>query len=88
MTTPRSVVPRCSARRFAIAPWLLGLTGYVYCTVAVATTAIFAALALIVATRTTAVDDPMTPEKRLFKYSILYLFVIFGALVADRWMLS
>ena len=27
----------------------------------------------------------MTPEKRLFSYSILYLFVVFGALVADRW---
>ncbi|WP_445190853.1 heme o synthase [Sphingomonas sp. Tas61C01] len=72
----------------AIAPWPLGLTGYVYGAVAVATTAIFAALALVVATRTTATDDLMTPEKRLFKYSILYLFVIFGALVADRWMLS
>ena len=29
----------------------------------------------------------MMPEKRLFSYSILYLFVMFGALVADRWML-
>ena len=28
----------------------------------------------------------MAPEKRLFKYSILYLFIIFGALVADRWL--
>ena len=28
----------------------------------------------------------MKPEKRLFAYSILYLFVIFGALVADRWL--
>jgi protoheme IX farnesyltransferase len=72
----------------AIAPWPLGLTGYVYGAVAVATTAIFAALALVVAIRTTVADDAMTPEKRLFKYSILYLFVIFGALVADRWMLS
>ena len=72
----------------AIAPWPLGLTGYIYGAVAVVTTAIFAALALVVATRTTAADDAMTPEKRLFKYSILYLFVIFGALVADRWMLS
>ena len=72
----------------AIAPWPLGLTGYVYGVVAVVTTAVFAGLALVVATRTTADGDAMTPEKRLFKYSILYLFVIFGALVADRWMLS
>ena len=28
----------------------------------------------------------MTAEKRLFKYSILYLFLLFGALVADRWV--
>jgi protoheme IX farnesyltransferase len=27
----------------------------------------------------------MKPEKALFKYSILYLFVMFGALVVDRW---
>ena len=72
----------------AIAPWPLGLTGYVYGIVAVVTTAVFAGLALVVATRTTADGDAMAPEKRLFKYSILYLFVIFGALVADRWMLS
>ena len=30
----------------------------------------------------------MQPEKRLFKYSILYLFLLFGALVADRWMFA
>ena len=29
----------------------------------------------------------MQPEKRLFGYSILYLFVVFGALVVDRWLL-
>ena len=29
-------------------------------------------------------DDAMTPEKRLFKYSILYLFVLFGMLVVDH----
>ena len=28
----------------------------------------------------------MAPEKRLFRYSILYLFVMFGALVVDRWV--
>ena len=29
-------------------------------------------------------DDAMMPEKRLFKYSILYLFVLFGMLVVDH----
>jgi len=28
----------------------------------------------------------MGPEKKLFAFSILYLFAIFGALVADRWL--
>ncbi|HVF94473.1 MAG TPA: heme o synthase [Sphingomonas sp.] len=71
----------------AIAPWLLGLAGAIYGVVAILTTAVFAGLALHVAMRTSATPDPMTPEKRLFRYSILYLFVIFGALVADRWIL-
>ena len=72
----------------AIAPWPLGLTGPIYGGVATVTTAVFAALALRVATRTTQVDDTMKPEKRLFSYSILYLFVVFGALVVDRWVFA
>jgi protoheme IX farnesyltransferase len=71
----------------AIAPWPLGLTGAVYGAVASVTTAIFLALATRVALRTTQPDDKMAPEKTLFKYSILYLFVVFGALVVDRWVL-
>lgn len=71
----------------ALLPWPLGLTGAIYGVVATVTTLIFAALALIVATRTTQPDDNMKPEKRLFSYSILYLFVVFGALVVDRWVL-
>ena len=34
--------------------------------------------------RQQAVNDPMKPEKRLFAFSILYLFVLFAMLVADR----
>jgi len=30
----------------------------------------------------------MKPEKRLFAYSIFYLFAVFGALVLDRWILA
>ena len=71
----------------ALLPWPLGLTGAIYGVVATVTTLAFAALALIVATRTTQPDDNMKPEKRLFSYSILYLFVVFGALVVDRWVL-
>ena len=70
----------------AIAPWALGLTGAIYGWVAVATTALFAAMVTQVATRRTQPGDTMRPEKRLFAYSILYLFILFGALVADRWI--
>jgi heme o synthase len=69
----------------AVAPWPLGLTGAIYGWTAVAGTALFAAMAAQVATRRTGDGDAMKPEKRLFSYSILYLFILFGALVADRW---
>ncbi len=69
----------------ALAPWLLGLTGAIYGWAAVALTAVFVALAARVSAREAGADDAMLPERRLFKYSILYLFVMFAALVADRW---
>ena len=72
----------------AIAPWPLGLTGALYGAVAVATTAVFAWLAWSVASRRSGADDAMRPEKALFRYSILYLFVVFGALVVDRWVMA
>jgi len=68
----------------AVAPWPLGLTGAFYGVSAIVLTAVFAALAARVALG--ANTPAMKPEKRLFAYSILYLFVIFGALVADRWL--
>ncbi|WP_312489568.1 heme o synthase [Sphingomonas sp.] len=69
----------------AVAPWPLGLTGSIYGVIATVGTALFALYAAIVAFRHTQADDTMKPEKRLFKYSILYLFLLFGALVVDRW---
>ncbi len=69
----------------AILPWPLGLAGAIYGVVATALTGVFAWLAFVVATRTTQPGDTMKPEKQLFKYSILYLFAMFGALVLDRW---
>jgi protoheme IX farnesyltransferase len=68
----------------AVAPWPLGLTGAIYGLVALVTTAVFAVLAALVAAGRTT--PTMTREKQLFSYSILYLFVIFGALVVDRWL--
>ena len=72
----------------AIAPWPLGLTGALYGVVTTIATAVFAWYAAQVAVRTSVPDDAMVPEKRLFKWSILYLFLIFAALVADRWVLG
>ncbi len=70
----------------AVLPWPLGLVGTFYGVVATVLTGIFAWLVVVVATRTTGADDAMKPERRLFKYSILYLFAMFGALVVDRWL--
>jgi protoheme IX farnesyltransferase len=70
----------------AIAPWPLHLTGAIYGGVATIATIWFGYLAFRVATRTTATEDTMRPEKRLFAYSIAYLFVLFGAVAVDRWV--
>ena len=49
-------------------------------------TAVFALLAALVAAGRTSAGKPMRHEKQLFGFSILYLFVVFGALVVDRWV--
>jgi heme o synthase len=70
----------------AVAPWPLGLAGPIYGVVATAMTAVFALLAALVAAGRTSAGKPMRHEKQLFGFSILYLFVVFGALVVDRWV--
>ena len=72
----------------AIAPWPMGLTSWIYGIVAVGLNAIFLWLAVAVSMNRASEPAGMAPEKRLFKYSILYLFVLFGALVADRLVLA
>jgi protoheme IX farnesyltransferase len=71
----------------AVAPWPLGETGAIYGVAAAALSLLFVGLSWpVLANRS---DDPaaMQPERRLFKFSILYLFALFGALVADRLIL-
>jgi protoheme IX farnesyltransferase len=46
----------------------------------------FIGLAAQVLANTAEEPAGMGPEKRLFGYSVIYLFVLFGALVADRWI--
>lgn len=68
----------------ALAPWAMGLAGVLYGYPVLALTAVFVALAFAV-WRNSAVDaDAMKPEKRLFAFSILYLFLLFALLAFDR----
>ena len=72
----------------AIAPWPLGLTGAIYGLTAGLLTAWFVLLAVRVGMSRAADQARMKPERALFKFSILYLFVLFGALVVDRLVLA
>ena len=54
-------------------------------TMAVAATSV---LALAVLANRATDSAGMKPEKRLFGFSILYLFILFAALVADRWIVA
>ena len=66
-------------------PWFIGGTGPFYGITALALSGAFLVLALPVAFRTrSGEDDRMKPEKRLFGFSVFYLFALFAALVADR----
>jgi protoheme IX farnesyltransferase len=72
----------------AVAPWPLGLTGPVYGVAASVLSLGFVVLALRVLLNRATEPAGMKPEKRLFAYSIVYLFAVFGALVADRWLIG
>ena len=72
----------------AIAPWAMGLTGWIYGIASIALNAIFLALALSVLANKAAEPKQMGPEKRLFAFSIFYLFAIFAALVIDAKVLA
>jgi protoheme IX farnesyltransferase len=72
----------------AIAPWALGLTGWIYGAVAMVLNLAFLVLAGRVAMNRATDPADMGPEKKLFAFSIIYLFVLFGALVADHMVLA
>jgi protoheme IX farnesyltransferase len=72
----------------AVAPWALGLTGAIYGAAAVLLNVVFLLLAVRVWRNRTTDPALMQPEKKLFGFSILYLFILFGALVADRLVLA
>jgi protoheme IX farnesyltransferase len=72
----------------AMAPYAMGLAGALYGAVAGVFSLVFVGLAARVALNNETDQKAMKPERRLFAFSILYLFVIFGALVADRWIFA
>jgi protoheme IX farnesyltransferase len=70
----------------AVAPWPLGLAGQFYGVAVVVLSLAFVLLAVPVLLNRSGDPAAMKPEKRLFGYSILYLFALFGVLVIDRWL--
>jgi len=64
------------------APWLLGYAGVLYGVAAVVAGAVLIAMALRV--RAEAETRSHTASKRLFAFSIVYLFVLFATLLVDR----
>ena len=71
----------------SLVPWWIGAAGSLYGWVAGVCSAVFLALAIRVGLRRrTGEGDTMKPEKQLFAVSILYLFALFAALVAAKWI--
>ena len=71
----------------SVSPWLTSGAGAVYGVAAGLLSSVFLALALRVGLRERAGEnDAMKPEKQLFAWSVIYLFALFAALVADRWV--
>jgi protoheme IX farnesyltransferase len=70
----------------AVAPWALGLTGWVYGISSAILSAIFLVLSFAVFANKATEPKSMGPEKKLFAFSIVYLFGLFAALVVDRWL--
>ena len=72
----------------SVAPAVLGLTGWAYGGTAVTLGIVFMALAVKVSRNKATLAKDMLAEKQLFKFSLLYLACLFGALVADRLLLA
>ncbi|MES2491695.1 MAG: heme o synthase [Pseudomonadota bacterium] len=70
----------------SLVPWWIGGTGMLYGIAAALLSGTFLVFSARVGLRSrSGPDDPMRPEKQLFVFSIVYLFALFAALVADRW---
>ena len=84
-STRRQIIAYCVLLvPIAAAPWLIGGTGAIYGVTAIALSLGFLLMSVPVAFRTSVEGDRMMKEKRLFAFSVFYLFALFGALVVDR----
>lgn len=73
----------------SLTPWGIGGAGVLYGVIAALLSGLFLVLALRVGLRRRQGEaDGMKPERQLFFYSIIYLFALFTALVADRLILG
>ncbi len=73
----------------AMAPFLFGLAGWLYGLSGLLLSGAFLLLSLRVATfRNSENDADMRAERRLFAFSIVYLFALFAMLVADHFILG
>ena len=70
----------------AVAPWPLGLAGPIYGVAASVLSIAFVALSSAVLANRVTEPKQMAPEKRLFAFSVFYLFALFTVLVADRFL--
>ena len=84
-STRRQIIAYCVLLvPIAAAPWFIGGTGASYGVTAIALSLGFLLMSVPVAFRTSVEGDRMMKEKRLFAFSVFYLFALFGALVVDR----
>lgn len=72
----------------ALAPVALGQTGWLFAGTAVILNIVFLALAFSVWRNEATEASAMKPEKRLFAFSILYLFLLFALFAADRMLVA
>ena len=63
-----------------------GGAGLLYGVSAGVLSSVFLVLSIRVGLRRSGENDTMKPEKQLFAWSVIYLFALFAALVADRWI--
>ena len=70
----------------AVAPYALGYTGLVYGFSAAVLSTTFIGLSAMVFANRAQEPSGMGAERRLFAFSVLYLFALFAVLVVDRWI--